>query len=170
MNTKDIAAEYRLSHWAGIMKERAASGLSIKAFCKSAGIHTNVYHYWQRKLREAACAELAAINGPMAATPNQSPMAAEVVQLSIAQVAKQASSIIKQAPPNGNTAQNNVSETSLVPNGWTQVNAEEATPPDVIATVEPRITIEIGKCRVIADAGVDGELLSRVCRVLTTLC
>ena len=54
MNTRDIAEEYRLSHWAGIMRKRAESGLSITAYCKSAGFHANVYYYWQRKLREAA--------------------------------------------------------------------------------------------------------------------
>ena len=59
MNTREIAAEYRLSHWAQIMHERKESGLSIRAFCKNAGLHENVYYYWQRKLREASCEELA---------------------------------------------------------------------------------------------------------------
>lgn len=59
MNTREIASEYRLSHWAGILQERKASGLRVKEYCKTAGIHENVYYYWQRKLREAACAELA---------------------------------------------------------------------------------------------------------------
>ncbi len=58
MNTREIAAEYRLSHWAGIMRERQESGLSIKQFCKNAGYHESVYYYWQRRLREAACQEL----------------------------------------------------------------------------------------------------------------
>jgi putative transposase len=58
MNTREIAAEYRLSHWAGIMRERNASGMSVKAFCRTAGFHENVYFYWQRKLRESACQEL----------------------------------------------------------------------------------------------------------------
>lgn len=40
------------------MRERSDSGLSIKAFCKNAGFHENVYYYWQRKLREAACEKL----------------------------------------------------------------------------------------------------------------
>jgi hypothetical protein len=31
MNTREVAAEYRLSHWAQIMRERKESGLSIKA-------------------------------------------------------------------------------------------------------------------------------------------
>ena len=57
-NTRYIAEEFRLSHWAAIMRERQESGLSIKAFCESRGFHTNVYFYWQRKLRAAACQEL----------------------------------------------------------------------------------------------------------------
>ena len=65
LNTREIAAEYRLTHWAGIIRERNASGMSIRAYCESIGLHTNVYHYWQRKLREAACKELlpAPVNG-----------------------------------------------------------------------------------------------------------
>jgi len=63
MNTNDIAAEYRLAHWAGIMREREESGLSIKQYCKNAGYHENRYFYWQKKLREAACEELANVQG-----------------------------------------------------------------------------------------------------------
>jgi len=55
VNTREIAAEYRLSHWAQIMQERANSGLNIKAFCKQIGICQNTYFYWQRRLRIAAC-------------------------------------------------------------------------------------------------------------------
>ncbi|MCK9478690.1 MAG: hypothetical protein M0R40_04210 [Firmicutes bacterium] len=32
VDTREIAAEYRLSHWAQIMQERIESGLSIRAF------------------------------------------------------------------------------------------------------------------------------------------
>ena len=59
MNTREIAKEYRLSHWAQVVRERAESGLSIKAYCKRAGCHEAVYYYWQRKLREAACEQRA---------------------------------------------------------------------------------------------------------------
>jgi len=62
MNTRYIAEEHRLSHWAGIMRDRAESGLSIRAYCENAGFHENNYYYWQRKLREAACEELARIH------------------------------------------------------------------------------------------------------------
>ena len=58
INTREIATEYRLSHWSGIMQEQNASGMSVKAYCESIGLHQNVYYYWQRKLREAACTEL----------------------------------------------------------------------------------------------------------------
>jgi hypothetical protein len=57
VNTREIAEEYRLSHWAVIMRERAESGQSIRAFCASRSICYNVYFYWPRKLREAACQE-----------------------------------------------------------------------------------------------------------------
>jgi len=60
-NTREIAAEYRLSHWAGIMQERVSSGMSVKAYCASVGLHENVYYYWQKKLREAAYDQLAVV-------------------------------------------------------------------------------------------------------------
>jgi hypothetical protein len=41
------------------MRDRKASGLSIKAYCENAGFHENVYYYWQKRLREAACEQLA---------------------------------------------------------------------------------------------------------------
>jgi len=60
MNTRNIASEYRLSHWADILRERSVSGMSVKEFCKKAGFHENSYYYWQRKLREATCDKLVA--------------------------------------------------------------------------------------------------------------
>ena len=68
MNTRDIAAEYRLAHWTQIMRERTESGQSIKAFCENAGIRENTYFYWQKKLREAACEQLAAMEAGSAQT------------------------------------------------------------------------------------------------------
>ena len=62
MNTRTIAAEYRLQHWARIIQECKGSGLSIRAYCKNAGFHENRFFYWQKKLREATCEELANTN------------------------------------------------------------------------------------------------------------
>ena len=42
-----------------MLQERIQNGQSIKDFCMSVGISRNTYFYWQRKLREAACTELA---------------------------------------------------------------------------------------------------------------
>jgi len=61
MNTREIATEYRLSHWSQVIQNRVESGLSIKAYCSKTAICENTYYYWQRKLREAACEELAAM-------------------------------------------------------------------------------------------------------------
>ena len=58
MNTRTIASEYRLQHWAGIIKESKESGLSIRTYCKNVGIHENTYFYWQKKLREAVYNEM----------------------------------------------------------------------------------------------------------------
>lgn len=70
MNTREIAEEYRLGHWAGILRERKESGLSIRAYCKQACIHENVYYYWQKKLREAALEELAGQGDAKASAPD----------------------------------------------------------------------------------------------------
>jgi len=57
-STKEIAKEYRLSHWAQIMEDRTQSGQSIKAYCRQIGISTNTYFYWQNKLRKAAVEQI----------------------------------------------------------------------------------------------------------------
>ena len=51
------------------MQDRAASGQSIRTYCKEKGIGTNVYHYWQRKLREAAAQQLAEAQPETALVP-----------------------------------------------------------------------------------------------------
>ena len=58
VNTREVAAEYRLTHWAQIVKERTKSGSSIRAYCTQIGICENTYFYWQRRLRNAACEQL----------------------------------------------------------------------------------------------------------------
>ncbi|MCL2342401.1 MAG: IS66 family insertion sequence element accessory protein TnpB [Firmicutes bacterium] len=79
VNTREIAAEYRLSQWAKITQEREQSGLTIKAFCQKIGIGTNTYFYWQRKLREAVCQELLpAAKGSEKALVSSEPMGRSV--------------------------------------------------------------------------------------------
>lgn len=59
MKPREVATKFKMSHWAGIIRECKESGLSIRAFCENAGFHENRYYYWQKKLREMACEELA---------------------------------------------------------------------------------------------------------------
>ena len=68
MNTREIAKEYRLSYWAGILRERKESGQSIRSFCSANDIREHVYYYWQRRLREAASQEMGLTTG-VAETP-----------------------------------------------------------------------------------------------------
>jgi transposase-like protein len=58
MNTTTLAAEYRLQQWAVVIKDCKESGLSIRKYCKNAGIHENTYYYWQKKLRETIYKEI----------------------------------------------------------------------------------------------------------------
>ena len=62
MNTRAIAMQYRLQQWAGIIQDCKESGLSIREYSKNAGFHENRYYYWQKKLREVTCEELARAN------------------------------------------------------------------------------------------------------------
>jgi hypothetical protein len=50
-----IAAQFRLSEWAEMVKEKMTSGQSVKTFCESLGISENTYYIRQRKVRIAAC-------------------------------------------------------------------------------------------------------------------
>jgi len=50
--------EFRLNHWAGVLRERKESGLSIRRWCRENGVQEKTYYYWQRKLRELSSREL----------------------------------------------------------------------------------------------------------------
>jgi len=58
MDTRMVAHEMRLGHWANILRERRESGLSIRRWCRENGCNEKTYYYWQRKLREVTCDEL----------------------------------------------------------------------------------------------------------------
>lgn len=50
----EIRQQVRLNQWSAMVQEREDSGLSVKAFCKQAGIAPKTYCYRLRRLREAA--------------------------------------------------------------------------------------------------------------------
>ena len=49
-----VRDEYRMQNWAGIIRERQESGLTVKDYCAQHGIAEKTYYYWLRKLRAAA--------------------------------------------------------------------------------------------------------------------
>ena len=60
MDTREVATALRLNQWAGVMRERKESGLSIRRWCAENAVNEKTYYYWQRKLREVSCRELLA--------------------------------------------------------------------------------------------------------------
>ena len=58
MKPREVASKFKAAHWASIIRDCQDSGLSVRAFCESAGFHENRYYYWQKKFREMACEEL----------------------------------------------------------------------------------------------------------------
>lgn len=73
MDAREMAENYRLAHWSRLIHERCERRLSVKDFCEEAGFNPNMYYYWQRKLRQAAIAQISdvrpAIPKPDSATP-----------------------------------------------------------------------------------------------------
>ena len=59
MNTKEIAAQYRMEQWTRALQEKIKNGETIDEFCLRSGVSRNTYFYWQRKLRETICQQLA---------------------------------------------------------------------------------------------------------------
>jgi len=76
VNMNEVAEEYRLSHWAEIIRAREASGLTIKDYCLNEGVNVSKYFYWLKKLRRAACTELGLMPAKQTVTP--APVFAEV--------------------------------------------------------------------------------------------
>lgn len=70
MDTRKITKEYRLSQWTEIIQARNESGKSIKEFCENNGISKHAFFYWQRKLRQEACKELAVTDETINVVPN----------------------------------------------------------------------------------------------------
>ena len=124
IDTRRITKEYRLRHWTQIMQERAESGLSIKGYCEREGIHQNVYHYWQRRLRATAIMA-SNVNNSDVATPNE---------------------CISTSPPQGwalcNTSPKAISETS----GQVQIEIGKSR---VTANTETNIDLLCEVCRML---------------------
>ena len=64
MNTQQIKAEYRMSKWAQVIRDKQECSQTIKEFCETRGISEHAYYYWLRKLRDAAYTRLSNSDEP----------------------------------------------------------------------------------------------------------
>ena len=53
-----MRSEYRLQHWAQVVKSCNTSGLSNREFCRQHQISEKTYYYWLRRLREAGASQM----------------------------------------------------------------------------------------------------------------
>ena len=58
MGAREVTHAYRLRHWAEKIGQCRNSGMTVTAWCENQNINIKSYYYWQRKVREAASAEL----------------------------------------------------------------------------------------------------------------
>ena len=59
MDVQKLTHEVRLQQWGRLVKDCRSSGKSVKSWCAENNIHIKTYYYWQRKVCQATCRELA---------------------------------------------------------------------------------------------------------------
>ena len=59
MNTRRIVSQFRLNEWTELVKERIASGQTVKSFCEEHRIHQSTYYHRQKRVRDAAISAMA---------------------------------------------------------------------------------------------------------------
>ena len=59
MDVQKLTHEVRLQQWGRTVKDCRSSGKSIKAWCAEQNINIKTYYYWQKKVCQATCRELA---------------------------------------------------------------------------------------------------------------
>lgn len=75
MNMKKISHEMNLKKWTEIVEECRNSGQTAVKWCDENNVNIKTYYYWQRKVCNAVCNELAVTNNNI----EQSPAFAEVM-------------------------------------------------------------------------------------------
>jgi len=75
MNMKKINHEMNLQKWTQVVEECRNSGQTAVSWCAERKINIKTYYYWQRRVCNAVCKELAITNNNV----GQSPAFAEVI-------------------------------------------------------------------------------------------
>ena len=55
---REVTREVRLQQWCALLREQQDSGQSIRFWCMENGVVEKTFHYWKRRLREAAYEQL----------------------------------------------------------------------------------------------------------------
>lgn len=61
LNTMEITKQYRLNKWIETIRECRSSGQTVSAWCAEHNVSLKSYYYWLKRVREAACESLPAL-------------------------------------------------------------------------------------------------------------
>ncbi len=75
MDVQKLTHEVRLQQWSKTVKECRSSGKSVKAWCDGQNINIKTYYYWQKKVCQATCRELAMNHPQPSIEVNANPIA-----------------------------------------------------------------------------------------------
>ena len=59
MDVQKLTHEIRLQQWGKTVKDCRSSGKSVKSWCDEQNINIKTYYYWQKKVCQVTCRELA---------------------------------------------------------------------------------------------------------------
>jgi len=144
MTAREAKRQYQIKEWVENISSRVRSGMPVKTWCSENGFSPRIYYYWLKQVREYAAEMLAAAGGEFA-------------------ISTQAGKETSMSP-----AVPDQMKPPIVPSGWAVCTAAS----EALKNSEQRaaLPVEIGKFRIMADTGVDTELLANVCKVLASIC
>lgn len=62
MDSTTLTRQVKLEKWTEMIRERNESGLTIAQWCTKHSINQAKYYYWLKRVRQAACDQLPAVN------------------------------------------------------------------------------------------------------------
>jgi hypothetical protein len=62
LDSREVVYKYRLSKWTAIIRECRSSGQTVAVWCSEHNINQKTYYYWLKRVRDAACEALPALN------------------------------------------------------------------------------------------------------------
>lgn len=74
MSVQKLTHEVRLQQWGETIKDCRSSGKSVKSWCAEQNINIKTYYYWQKKVCQATCRELAANHPQRSIAVNSGPV------------------------------------------------------------------------------------------------